>query len=216
MKVEAVLFDLDGVITDTAHYHYLAWKQCADSLGIDFDEKKNEQLKGVDRVHSLKRILDMGNITLDDDTFQQKLTEKNKAYIQLIDSITEKDILPGIQELLLELREKKISAIVCSASKNAPAILRHLGLYDCFDAIVDPSTLRAGKPAPDIFLKGAQLAKSDPAHTIGIEDAVAGIQAIKAAGMHAVGVGGNELKAAGADRIVPSTDQLSVSYLETI
>lgn len=216
MKVKAVLFDLDGVITDTAHYHYKAWQQCANALGIAFDEIDNEQLKGVDRMHSLQIICKMGNKTLSKEDFQKKLNEKNEIYKELIKSITEKDILPNIKDFLKELQAKKIARVLCSASKNAPDILRNLGLYDCFEAIVDPATLANGKPAPDIFIQGAILGKSEPEYVVGIEDAIAGVQAIKAAGMYCIGIGGKDLKDAGADCILSSTKELNVAFLEAL
>ncbi|GGH12689.1 beta-phosphoglucomutase [Paenibacillus segetis] len=215
MKLQAVLFDLDGVITDTAEYHFLAWKQMSDQIGIEIDREFNEKLKGISRMESLERILVHGK-KVDEFTSEQReqlAKAKNDHYVSLLIHLTPEHTYPGITELLEQLREHHIPAILASASKNAPQILASLGLADKFQYIVSPDGI-PGKPAPDIFLKGAEAVGADPLYCIGIEDAQAGIEAIKAAGMYAVGIGEHDLlQSAGADIVYNSTTHLNLSSL---
>lgn len=190
-ELKAVIFDLDGVITDSARYHYLAWKELADKLDIPFDEAYNEKLKGVSRMASLELVLANGNMN---DYFTEKgklafAERKNEYYKGLITRITPKDILPGIHSLLKQLREAGILIILASASKNAPVILERLGLEEYFDHVVDPASVEHPKPAPDIFLAGRDQFGLSSEECIGVEDAKAGIEAIHRAGMKAIGVG---------------------------
>lgn len=215
MNLQAILFDLDGVITDTAEYHFVAWKQMADQIGISIDREFNECLKGISRMHSLERVLMHGKVQ-DKYTNEQKeelARQKNEHYVSLLANLTPKDVYPGIRELLEQLHEQKIPAIIASASKNAPQILRSLGITDKFQYIVSPDGI-PGKPAPDIFLKGAEAVGADPAYCIGIEDAQAGVEAIKSAGMFAVGIGQNELlRQSGADVVYSTTKELELNKL---
>ena len=174
--LKAVLFDLDGVITDTAKFHFLAWRDLGAELGVIVDEAFNEELKGVSRMDSLERILAFGGLADKYSTAEKEAfcTKKNDHYLELIQEMTPADILPGILPLLEELREAGLKAIVTSASKNAPGILELLQVKDYFDGIVDPASVAAGKPAPDIFLAGAALAGVKPAECIGVEDAASG------------------------------------------
>ncbi|MGZ9583360.1 beta-phosphoglucomutase [Paenibacillus marinisediminis] len=216
MDVRAVLFDLDGVITDTAEYHFIAWKQLADQLGIEIDRQFNELLKGVSRMESLERILRHSQCQ-HQYTPEQKLTlatQKNEEYIKLLEQVTPEDTYPGIRELLLELKEAGVRTVVASASKNAPQILNSLQLTKMFDYIVNPDEVKHGKPAPDIFLRGAEAVGVRPEQCIGIEDAQAGVEAIKAARMVAVGIGEEHvLKPSGADIVLPTTASLTLSFL---
>lgn len=212
-KLEAILFDLDGVITDTAHYHYLAWKKTADALGISIDEKFNEQLKGINRVESLQRILAYGQKQVDEATFERLLYEKNEDYKQLIQQVTHKDILPGILSFLDQLAEHGIKTAIASVSKNAPTILKGLGIIHRFNVIVDPDTVKEGKPAPDIFLEAARLLETPIENCIGIEDAEAGIEALVDAGIFAVGIGGQGLADKGAQLVLKTTEALDLSEI---
>ncbi|WP_339157678.1 beta-phosphoglucomutase [Paenibacillus sp. FSL W8-0186] len=215
MKLQAVLFDLDGVITDTAEYHYLAWRQMAEQIGIDIDRAFNEQLKGISRMESLERILVHGGKEQQYTTEQRErlAADKNKHYVSLLTQLTPEHVYPGIPELLDQLAELQIPAVLTSASKNAPQILSSLRLNERFHTIVDPDGI-PGKPAPDIFLKGAEAVGADPACCIGIEDAQAGVEAIKAAGMFAVGIGEQGLLcASGADIVFDSTAKLNLTAL---
>ena len=208
------VFDLDGVITDTAKYHYIAWKELASEIGIEIDLKFNEHLKGISRMDSLERILTLGNKN-DAYTEVEKealATKKNTHYVQLLQSLTPDDLLPGVKTFLDEAKAKNIPCAIASASKNAPFILDKLGVMQDFDTIVDPATLKKGKPDPEIFIQAALALGIEPAEAVGFEDAQAGIDGINAAGMYAVGVySGEELH--GADVIVEKLTDLNIDEL---
>jgi len=217
IMLKAVLFDLDGVITDSARYHYLAWKEISESLNIPFDEEYNEKLKGVSRMESLELILKNGNMQ---DAFttaeKEKLAEKkNDIYKELIKQITPADILPGIRELLISLKDKNIKTCVCSVSKNAFSIINSLDLSGYFDHIIDAAKIRNAKPDSDIFAVGAYVLGAAPEECVGIEDANAGIAAIQKAGIKAVGVGTKD-QMADADLILASTKDLKREQLELL
>lgn len=216
-KLEAVIFDLDGVIIDTAHYHFVAWRNLANKLGINFDEEFNEQLKGISRMESLERILVLGN-KQNDFTNEEKLelaTKKNDEYVALLKDMKPEDIFPGIKSFLTELKENDIKIALASASKNAPMILKALQIENFFDYIVNPDEVENGKPAPDLFLRGAEAVGAKPEFSIGVEDAIAGIEAVKSAGMFAVGVGTpEEMEKAGADWVITETTSLLLSELK--
>ncbi|MGP4060383.1 beta-phosphoglucomutase [Halobacillus sp. H74] len=206
--VEAVVFDLDGVITDTAHYHYLAWGKIAEELDIPFDPSVNENLKGVSRQESLRVILDHGG---KEDKFSksemEKLaSQKNEYYKEMIQELTPEDVLPGIMELITEIKNENIPLGVASASKNAPTVLRALEMDHLFEYCADASRMKRSKPDPEIFLTVCEALEARPEHSIGIEDARVGIEAIKKAGMYAVGVGKNLEE---ADLTWESTEHLS-------
>ncbi len=212
--IKGFIFDLDGVLTDTAEYHYLAWKKLADRLGIQLDRKMNEQLKGISRMDSLDRILAIGN-QMDRYTLEEKeklADEKNEDYKELILEVTPNDLLPGIANLLADLRAKDIRLALASASKNGPVIMERLGIADMFDTVVDPATLAKGKPDPEIFIKGAQQLKLKPIECVGVEDAQAGIESINAAGIFSVGVGTKEMMKE-ADYAVTSTKELKLEEI---
>lgn len=213
--MQGVIFDLDGVITDSAKYHYLAWKKTADKLGIAFDEEYNEKLKGVSRMESLELILKNGD-ACDKYTQEEKealATEKNEFYKELICQITPDDILPGILNFLDQLDQAGIPTAVASVSKNAPFILNQLGILDRFNYICDAAAVPRAKPFPDIFLSAAENLGVDPACCIGVEDAEAGIQAINSAGMFSVGVGTADQMAA-ANLILSGTGELELEMLK--
>lgn len=212
---KGVLFDLDGVITDTAEYHYLAWKKLADDLDISIDRQFNEKLKGVSREDSLRLILEHGGREKDfsETEFNQLAKSKNDNYVEMIQAVSPKDVYPGILELLKALKNADIKISLASASKNGPFLLKQMELTDYFDGIADPAAVRAGKPAPDIFILAAEVVGLAPNECIGIEDAQAGITAIKASGAFPVGVG--SAKQLGDDiAIVASTAELTLNFLE--
>lgn len=212
---KGVLFDLDGVITDTAEYHYLAWKKLADELGITIDREFNEKLKGVSREDSLRLILEHGKRESDfsETEFQQLAKSKNDNYVEMIQAVSPKDVYPGILELLKELKNAGIKISLASASKNDYFLLKQMALTDYFDGIADPAKVAAGKPAPDIFILAAQVVGLDPDECIGIEDAQSGIAAIKACGALPVGVG--QAEQLGDDiALVESTSELTLAFLE--
>ena len=189
--MNAFIFDLDGVITDSAEYHYLAWKALGEDIGIPFDREFNETLKGVSRTESLERILRHGGRENDfsPEEKERLATKKNEHYVSLISKITSDDILPGVESFLNELKVAGYKIGMASASKNALLVTRQLGLLHAFDHIVDAATVVDSKPHPEVFLKAAEALAVDPKDCIGVEDAVAGVEAIHAAGMFAVGIG---------------------------
>ena len=222
--VKAVIFDLDGVITDTAELHYQAWKNLANSISIDFDREFNEELKGISRMDSLNKILSLGGVA-DQYTQDEKIalaTKKNEEYKGLLVHLKPEDIYPGIMELLKSLKQSNIKIGLASASKNGPAILNYLQITDYFDTIADPDSVANGKPAPDIFLKAAEQLGFTPQECMGVEDSEAGIEAIKRANMFAVGVGTVEvMRKAGADLVLADTtglvwDQLQEAFMAKI
>lgn len=187
--IKCCIFDLDGVIVDTAKYHYLAWKRLANSLGFDFTEEDNEHLKGVSRVESLKLILKLGSAELDDAAFEAALVNKNAWYLEDINKIGPEEILPGVSQFLTSVRAQGIKTALGSASKNAVLILERIGLIDQFDAIVDGNKVANAKPDPEVFLNAAREVGIAPADCIVFEDAVAGVQAALNAKMKCVGIG---------------------------
>ncbi|MBO0467645.1 beta-phosphoglucomutase [Enterococcus plantarum] len=211
------VFDLDGVITDTAKFHYIAWKNLAAELGITINETFNETLKGISRMDSLEKILAYGHKENDFTTEEKEALaqKKNEEYVKLLADLSEKDLLPGVHNFLVQAKERNIPCAIASASKNAPMILEKLGVLDFFGHIVDPETLKKGKPDPEIFVKAAESIKIESKDAIGFEDAQAGIEGIKAAGMYAVGISETE-NLAGADLQVASMTELSVEKLLTV
>ncbi|WP_313630488.1 beta-phosphoglucomutase [Enterococcus devriesei] len=212
---KGVLFDLDGVITDTAEYHYLAWKKLADELGISIDRAFNEKLKGVSREDSLRLILTHGNRENDfsQTEFDQLAKRKNDNYVEMIQAVSPKDVYPGILDLLQALKKAGIKISLASASKNGPFLLKQMELTEYFDGIADPATIKAGKPAPDIFILAAEVVNLQPEDCIGIEDAQAGIVAIKASGALPIGVG--KAQQLGHDiALVDSTNELTIEFLK--
>ena len=210
--IKGFIFDLDGVLTDTAEYHYQAWKRMANKLGIPLDREMNEQLKGISRMDSLERILALGNQTekYSGEEKERLADEKNEDYKKLILSVTPNDLLPGIAGLLADLKEEGIQLALASASKNGPIIMEKLGIAEFFDTIVDPASLSNGKPDPEIFIKGAEQLRLKPEECIGVEDAQAGIKAINAAGIFSVGIGTKDMMV-NADYAVSDTSELKLS-----
>ncbi|AQQ54819.1 beta-phosphoglucomutase [Planococcus lenghuensis] len=206
---KAFIFDLDGVITDTAEFHFLAWKQLAEEVGVIFDRKFNEQLKGVGRMDSLERILQLNpeRAVMPLAEKERLAAQKNANYLELIAKTTPADILPGIEELLRTAQESGVKIALGSASKNAAFVLEKLELTHYFDYIVDAATVKNGKPHPETFTTAADALGVAYSDCVGIEDADAGVTAIKSAGMFAVGVGDAQ-HLPHADYRVDSTDEL--------
>ncbi|MBU9817000.1 beta-phosphoglucomutase [Rahnella sp. C60] len=212
MKTEplprAVIFDLDGVVVDTAHLHFIAWQRLAQRIGISIDTAFNEQLKGVSRQASLLKILAAAGQT---GTFTQAdidamAAEKNADYVGLLTGLTTADILPGICELLLTLREQGVLIGLASVSQNAPQVLRALGLEGAFDYVADTRRIANSKPHPEIFLNVCEALNIAPQHAVGIEDAQAGIDALRAGGIFSIGIG---TTLEGADYRLDSTGGLT-------
>jgi len=185
------IFDLDGVIVDTAKYHYLAWRQLASSLGFEFTIEHNERLKGVSRDRSLEILLEVGRLSqaFTPEEKQSMATQKNERYVAYISKLKQDEILPGAKELLSALKSRGIKVGLGSASKNAPVILERLGITGLFDIIIDGNSTTKAKPDPEVFLLGAQAMGIAPADCVVFEDAQAGIEAAIAAGMTPIAVG---------------------------
>ncbi len=211
----AVLFDLDGVIVDTAKHHYLAWKQLADELGFNFTVEDNERLKGVSRMDSLNILLEIGQIDLTDAEKLELATKKNTRYVESISHMDERDILPGVANFLAELKQNDIPFALGSASKNAPLILNKIGLFDEFDAIIDGNSIAKAKPDPEVFLLGAKAVNIAKEKCIVFEDAQSGIEAGKRAGMKVVAVGDRNVLT-GADDYIESMEDMSLSRLQDL
>jgi beta-phosphoglucomutase len=212
--LEAVIFDLDGVLTETSRQHFMAWKQLARTLGYELPSEVNERLKGVSRMDSLEVVLKQGGMA---DTFtavekQELANQKNMIYLSLISQFTRGNLYEGALELLISLKKNGIRLGLASASKNAPFLLKAMNIEEYFDAVADPNKIKHGKPAPDIFLLSAEMLGVEPRSCIGIEDAFVGIEAIKAAGMTAVGIGSNEVLY-NCDTVVSGLADLNIEYL---
>ncbi|QQO07742.1 beta-phosphoglucomutase [Breznakiella homolactica] len=189
MSIKAVIFDLDGVIVTTDQYHYRAWKKIADQENIYFDEEINNQLRGVSRMDSLEIILKRAGRTYSDAEKQKMAEEKNTVYKELLNSLTGGDILPKVAETLAELKRRGIPAAIGSSSKNAVFILNKIGLYEAFDAVSDGNNISKSKPDPEVFIKAAEMLGIPNSECLVVEDASAGIEAAKAAGMAAAAIG---------------------------
>jgi beta-phosphoglucomutase len=208
-EMRAAIFDLDGVIVDTAKYHYLAWKRLANEIGFDFTETDNERLKGVSRTRSLEILLEIGRLTLDDATKAKLADQKNSWYVDYISHMDASELLPGGAEYLQCIRARKVKIALGSASKNAPLILERVGISSLFDAIVDGNKVSKAKPDPEVFLRAAEELKIAPAECVVFEDAEAGIEAAHRAGMSAVGIG-NASVLKDAEIIIPGLFALAI------
>lgn len=189
MKTKAFIFDLDGVIVDTAKYHYLAWKNLANNLNIDFTHDHNELLKGVSRVRSLEIILELGSVHASDEQKNEWLIQKNEEYLGYINKMDDSEILPGVMKVLNFLKANHQPIILGSASKNARPILEKVNILNYFDDIVDGNDVTNAKPDPEVFIVGAKKANQPNENSIVFEDSVAGIQAANVAGMTSIGIG---------------------------
>jgi beta-phosphoglucomutase len=183
------LFDLDGVIVDTAKYHFLAWRRLAREIGTDFTEHDNERLKGVSRMASLDIILEIAGKTLPEHEKLALAAKKNEWYVEYIQAMDESELLKGAREYLTLLRSRGVQIALGSASKNAPLILKNLKIEGLFDAVIDGNSVSTPKPDPEVFLKGAAALGLAPQDCVVFEDAQAGIEAARRAGMRAVGIG---------------------------
>lgn len=213
--IRAAIFDLDGVIVDTAHYHYIAWKRLASEFGITLTPLHNELLKGVSRVRSLEIILSLGNVELSEAQKAQLADKKNKWFVEYIESIRPEEIFPGVKEILQQLRKKKIKIGLASSSKNAPRVIELLGIGLEFDTLVDGTMITHTKPDPEIFLLAAHKLGIDPADCVVFEDAEAGVEAALAAGMKCVGVGSPE-HLGKANKVVARTGDFKIEWLNDL
>jgi beta-phosphoglucomutase len=190
---KAFIFDLDGVIVDTARYHFLAWQKIAAELGVEFTPEHNEELKGVSRVRSLDIILKLGNIQVSEENKNKWLTQKNEDYLAYIEHMDESEILPGVVNILEFIKEKKQLIALGSASKNARPILEKVKILHMFDVIVDGNDVTNAKPDPEVFLRAAKLLNATNDNSMVFEDSVAGIQAANIANMTSIGIGDEKI-----------------------
>lgn len=212
MTIRGFIFDLDGVITDTAEYHYRGWKRLADEQGWAFDRAANEKLRGVARRASLLLLLGARASDYTEDQLQAFMTRKNQYYVESIKDITPRDLLPSVKELLIELRAAGMKTAIGSASKNAGEVIDRLGIRELFDAISDGNSVQRHKPAPDLFIHAAGQLHLAPHECAVVEDAEAGIQAAKAGGFYAVGLG-PAARVGGADVIFPSLEGVRLAEI---
>ena len=216
MKKEiAFIFDLDGVIVDTAKYHFLAWRNLAIQLGFEFTEENNELLKGVSRLKSLEILLNLGKVELSEEEKQKYLLQKNTEYLGYVNKMTSEEILPGINNLLNYLDDNNIKYALGSASKNAPLILEKVGLLNRFTALVDGNDVSKAKPDPEVFLIGAKKLHMKPENCIVVEDAIAGVEAANAAKMMSIGIGDAELLRE-ATYVLKDTSEFTTEFLKKI
>ena len=210
--IKACIFDLDGVIVDTAVYHYKAWKRLANELGFDLTEQQNEKLKGVSRVRSLELILQWGGVTKTAAEQEELAARKNEWYVEMINRMTPDEILPGAKEFLIACREAGLKTALGSASKNSGTILDKVGIAGLFDAVIDGNKVSKPKPDPEVFLKGAEELGMPPVNCVVFEDAIAGVEAAKNGGMKAVGVGSPEVLYE-ADLVISGLNEMSLQKL---
>jgi beta-phosphoglucomutase len=213
--IKACIFDLDGVIVDTAHYHFLAWQRLGKELGVDLTEKENERLKGVSRMQSLQIILDLGKVNISKDRKESLADRKNEWFVEYVEAMKPTEIFPGVAKLISAIRKKGIKVALASSSKNAPRVIELLGIAKLFDALVDGSMIIDTKPDPEIFLLAAQKLNIKPEHCVVFEDAEAGVEAAIRAGMKCVGVGSAAILGK-ANKIVTKTADFKVEELESL
>jgi beta-phosphoglucomutase len=209
-KISAFIFDLDGVITDTSEFHYRAWQRLADEEGIPFSREDNEKLRGVSRRESLQLML-KGRV-ISEETAQAWMERKNNYYIDLVKTLNPDGVLPGVMPLLNDLKQAGIAAAIASSSKNAALVIERLALKPFFDAIVDGLMVTRSKPAPDLFLRAAQELSKSPDECVVVEDAGAGVEAGKAAGMLTIGLGPFE-RVGVADLVLPDLSHARLSEI---
>ncbi|MEO8887635.1 MAG: beta-phosphoglucomutase [Mucilaginibacter sp.] len=214
-NIQACLFDLDGVIVDTAIYHYKAWKRLANELGFDFTEEQNELLKGVSRVRSLEIILGLGGITKTDAEKEELATRKNDWYVDMITRMKPNEVLPGAREFVQSCRDAGLKTALGSASKNSMTILEKIGMVNLFDVIIDGNKVTKAKPDPEVFLNGAKELGIDPANCVVFEDAIAGVEAAINGGMKVVGIGSPQVLV-GANLVVKGLGEMSVERLQAL
>lgn len=210
--IKACIFDLDGVIVDTAHYHYLAWKRMANELGFDLTKEQNEKLKGVSRMQSLDILLEIGGLTISNIEKERLANKKNEWFNDFIDRMLPEEIFPGVRPLIEKLKFKNIKVALASSSKNARGVIKRLHIETLFDAIVDGTMIIHTKPDPEIFLKTAQLIEVIPEECLVFEDAEAGVEAAIAANMKCVGVGSME-QLGKANMVIDKTGDFRIEML---
>jgi len=213
--IKACIFDLDGVIVDTAHYHFLAWKRLAKELGIELTPDHNERLKGVSRMRSLEIILELGGISLSNDEKEKLANKKNVWFVDYIERMVPEEIFPGVRSLIHELKARGIKVALASSSKNAKTVIQLLGIQNEFDAVVDGGMITHSKPHPEIFLLAASRLGVAPHECLVFEDAEAGVEAALAAGMKCIGIGSPQLLGK-ANKVIARTGEFELSTLNEL
>lgn len=211
--IKACIFDLDGVIVDTAHYHYLAWKQLAKELGFDLSIEDNERLKGVSRMTSLDIVLEIGGIQASPLEKERLANKKNTWFVDYIERMLPEEIFPGVKQLIENMKASGIKVGLASSSKNAVTVIKRLGIGNIFHATVDGGMIVHTKPDPEIFLKAAQLLEVLPEYCLVFEDAEAGVEAALAANMKCIGIGSTE-QLEKANRVFPKTGDFKIEMLK--
>jgi beta-phosphoglucomutase len=210
--IKACIFDLDGVIVDTAHYHFLAWKRLANELGVEFTRDDNERLKGVSRMRSMEIIMELGGVTLSPHEKEQLANKKNTWFVDYVERMAPEEIFPGVKGLIRELKARGIKVGLASSSKNAKTVLQILHIQNDFDTVVDGTMVTHSKPDPEIFLLAAQKLGLDPSECLVFEDAEAGVEAAIAAGMKCVGIG-PAAQLNKANKVLDKTGEFEVEML---
>lgn len=206
--IKGFLFDLDGVIVDTAKFHFKAWRRLAQDLGIDFSEAENEQLKGVSRKESLEKILEWGQISLNPEEFDRRMAQKNDWYLEFVHEMGKEEALPGAKEFLQASANLNIAIGLGSASKNALLILDQLAITPMFQTIIDGTKVSKSKPDPEVFLKGAEELGITAESLVVFEDSLAGIEAARRGGFRTVGIGSPDILS-DAEIVISGLDQMS-------
>jgi len=213
--IKAAIFDLDGVIVDTAHYHYIAWKRLASEFNVNLTIEQNERLKGVSRMRSLEIILELGNIQLSEEEKEKLATKKNAWFVEYIESIRPEEIFTGVKELIEAMKQRGLKIALASSSKNAPRVVELLKVADLFDTMVDGGMITHTKPHPEIFLLAASKLNIPPSECVVFEDAEAGMEAALAAGMKCVGVG-SMAQLSKAHKVISKTGDFQLNWLDIL
>jgi beta-phosphoglucomutase len=213
--IKAIIFDLDGVIVDTARYHFLAWKRLAAELGIELTEEDNEKLKGVSRMQSLEIILQLGGVSLSQEDKDKLASKKNTWFNDYLAAMVPDEIFPGVYQLISKLREKGYKIALASSSKNAMTVIHLLHIQQLFDVVVDGNMITHSKPDPEVFLQAAQMLDIDPRYCLVFEDAEAGVEAAIRAGMKCVGIGSVE-QLGKANKVITRTGDFNFDMLKEL
>ena len=214
--IKACIFDLDGVIVDTARYHFLAWQRLAKELGVqNFNEHENEQLKGVSRMRSLEIILELGNISLDEIAKENLAEKKNEWFVEYINTMKPEEIYPGVKELIQKMKTRDLKVALASSSKNAKRVIQLIKIENDFDAVVDGTMITHTKPDPEIFLLAASLIQVKPSDCLVFEDAEAGVEAALNAGMKCIGIGSPK-QLGKAHVVIPRTGDFKIELLTSL
>ena len=214
-ELKACIFDMDGVLVDSAVFHFESWKRLAKELSIDLKDDFEAQLKGISRVDSLEKILAQGNLVLDNDTKVALMEKKNQQYLESIVSLKQEDLLPGTIDFLKELHDNGIKIALGSSSKNAMIILEKTNIKHLFSAIIDGNKVKFSKPDPEVFLRGAAECGIDPSEAVVFEDAISGVKAAKSGGFYCIGIGEKE-ELSEANHVINGLHEMNLNKLQDL